>query len=110
MAKYEPLRRYLRQRRGAPIVLSFADIERIIGAMLPNAAREAAWWTNQPAAIRGFVQCQAWLEAGYHAQPTLGRETLVRFVPIRQGPQGAQDLVEDIASTWLGSSHQKPTP
>lgn len=49
--------------------LTVADIERIIGAILPKAARDPAWWSNAPAAGRGLVQCGAWLEAGFHAKP-----------------------------------------
>ena len=82
MGKYEPLRRFLRRRRGEEVELSFADIERIIGALLPKTANDPVWWTNQPQRGRGFVQCGAWLEAGFHARPA-GGET-VRFLPMRQ--------------------------
>ncbi len=82
MPKYDPLHHYLRRRRGTEIRLTFADIERIIAGLLPKAAGDDAWWTNTPARARGFVQCRAWLDAGYHAQPILGGEEAVRFVPI----------------------------
>lgn len=78
MAKYDPLRRYLRQRGGQDVTLSFIDIERIIGAMLPKAALDPGWWSNAPGGGRGFVQCDAWLGAGYVAIPVERTET-VRF-------------------------------
>lgn len=69
MAKYDPLRRFLRRRRQKNVRLSFDEIERIIGAFLPKAAHDPAWWSNAPPQGRGFVQCQAWLDAGYVAEP-----------------------------------------
>jgi hypothetical protein len=78
MAKYDPLRRYLR-RRGREVdelVLSFDEIERILGAMLPKAARQEDWWTNEPTHGRGFVQCRAWIEAGFEAHPSVATETV----------------------------------
>lgn len=68
MAKYDPLGRFLRRRRHEDVRLSFDEIERIIGAMLPHAADDPVWWANDPPRERGFIQCRAWLEAGYRAQ------------------------------------------
>lgn len=65
MAKYDPLRRFLRRRRGDVIDLTFAEIELIIGGVLPHAADKADWWRNEAKAGRGLVQCGAWLEAGF---------------------------------------------
>ncbi len=68
MAKYDPLRRYLRRRRGEGIVrLTFAEIERIIGGFLPHAGQQVDWWSHAPAERRGWVHGRAWLEAGFHA-------------------------------------------
>mgnify|MGYP003576633678 CR=1 FL=1 len=67
MAKYDPLHDYLRKRRRHAILgMGFADIERVIGAMLPNRAMLPQWWENRPSE-RGHVQCRAWREAGYDA-------------------------------------------
>lgn len=65
MGKYDPLRRYLRRRRDDLVELTFADIELIIGAILPHAANKPGWWANEAKTGRGLVQCSAWLEAGF---------------------------------------------
>jgi hypothetical protein len=36
MAKYDPFHAYLRRRRGGEVLLTFDEIERIIGALLPH--------------------------------------------------------------------------
>lgn len=65
MGKYDGLRRYLRRKREPEMELSFSDIERMTGAMLPKAAREPGWWTTAPSLA---VQRIAWWEAGYDAR------------------------------------------
>ena len=65
MAKYEPLRRFLRHRRGDVVTLTYAEIERIIGAILPNAANSSDWWGNEASQARSRIQCDAWLGAGF---------------------------------------------
>lgn len=67
MAKYDPLEKYLRRRAGAELELSFADIERIIGNMLPKSANRPRWWTNETDPETNHVQCRAWRNAGYDA-------------------------------------------
>lgn len=67
MAKYDPLERHLKRRGAAEIELSFADIERIVGGMLPNSASRPQWWANETNAESRHVQCRAWRNAGYDA-------------------------------------------
>jgi hypothetical protein len=67
VAKYDPLETYLRRRAGAELELSFADIERIVGAMLPNSASRPQWWANETDPASSHVQCRAWRNAGYDA-------------------------------------------
>ena len=67
MAKYDPLETYLTRRAGAAIELSFADIERIIGSMLPNSAARSQWWANEADPASRHVQSRAWQNAGYDA-------------------------------------------
>lgn len=76
MGKYDPLGRYLKRRQDDAIEFSFAELERVLGAFLPNGAQAKAWWSNDPQGP-GMVQCQAWLEAGFHA--TLLNGERVRF-------------------------------
>ncbi|WP_423753106.1 DUF7662 domain-containing protein [Brevundimonas diminuta] len=47
MSKYEPLQRFLRHRRhDDDLILTFFEIERIIGMPLPKAVCKAEWWSN----------------------------------------------------------------
>ncbi len=66
MAKYDPLRDYLRDRSANRIVLSFDQIEDIIGAALPPSARKyGEWWANEDPQRTMHVQAVAWQEAGW---------------------------------------------
>ena len=61
MAKYEKLTEWL---KNPTIVLTFAEIENIIGDRLPDAAlKHRAWWGNEKGAESR--QCKAWLDAGW---------------------------------------------
>jgi hypothetical protein len=78
VAKYDPLERYLTRRAGTEIELSFPDIERIIGTMLPNSASRPQWWANETDPASRHVQSRAWRNAGYDANLAAGRDR-VRF-------------------------------
>ena len=63
-SKYYPLFLILQQAAGAPVTLSFAQIEALLGTSLPGSARtRAGWWSNRS---KGAVQAAAWMDAGYH--------------------------------------------
>lgn len=88
MGKYTPLsvfrKRWRRQNRHSDTVeLSFAAMERIIGAMLPRGANIDGWWSNEPSARREYVQCQACLDAGFEACLIAGDER-VRLRKVRE--------------------------
>lgn len=80
MKKYDPLGGHLRRGKLAEVELSFDDIERLLGAMLPKSASHSEWWGNNPHPPPNHAQCQAWIDAGYTAQ-LLGRQR-VRFCRI----------------------------
>jgi hypothetical protein len=66
MSKYAPLEQFLRGQRTQQVPLTFAEIERIIGAALPSSARNhRAWWSNNPS---NSVITEAWLNAGYRTE------------------------------------------
>lgn len=86
MAKYDPLHRFLRRhRKSDEVVLTFAEIERIIGAILPKAVKDPAWWSNTPLQGRAGVQTRAWLEAGFQA--SLGKGEVVTFTRTTMQPR-----------------------
>jgi hypothetical protein len=67
--KYSPLSRYLLKRGHFTnrAVLSFAEIEGIIGDNLPlNVVRDPDWWANS----RGSAQGRAWIDVGWEIQGT----------------------------------------
>jgi len=66
MSKYAPLGDYLRSCGIIEVRMSFEDIERIIGARLPEKAQaQRAWWSNNAS---NNVMTRVWLEAGYETQ------------------------------------------
>lgn len=74
--KYRPLQEYLQALPAskASVSLTFAEIERIIGAKLPRSASEyAEWWANQDYGS----QAASWRGAGFIAEDiNLGRKTV----------------------------------
>lgn len=76
MAKYDPLCGHLRRQRQAELELSFVEIERILGAMLPKGAARPQWWAHgadQPPS----VQYGAWRGAGYEARLLPGKDRVL---------------------------------
>jgi hypothetical protein len=64
MAKYDPLREYLKRQTKTKIPLDFKEIEDILGSKLPPSARKhSAWWARGQAGQH--VQKRAWLDAGF---------------------------------------------
>jgi DNA-binding transcriptional regulator YiaG len=62
-SKYQPLLEYLEQSDRSEVVLTFADLETLIGTSLPESARcNRAWWSNRS---KGALQSAAWMGAGY---------------------------------------------
>lgn len=59
MSKYDPLSGHLRWQREAELELTFAEIERILSAMLPKSAARQQWWANTTAPHTSQVQCKA---------------------------------------------------
>jgi len=76
MSKYASLEKYLRDQPWDEVPMSFADIERVIGAKLPPAAqRHRAWWSNNPS---NNVMTKVWLNAGFEsAQVDMAARKLV---------------------------------
>ena len=62
MTKYAPLGDYLRKQRTSEVPMTFAQIERVIGAKLPASQYHRAWWSNNP---WNNVMTKVWLEAGF---------------------------------------------
>lgn len=58
--------------------MTFAEIERVLGAMLPKSADRPQWWANVADAKTTHVQRHAWGSAGFDAFLIAGSDR-VRF-------------------------------
>jgi hypothetical protein len=65
MGKYDALARHLRRRRQDSLDMTFDEIERVLGAMLPKRAARVQWWTDPANPVA--AQQEAWRAAGYEA-------------------------------------------
>jgi hypothetical protein len=78
MAKYDPLRDYIRKQKLDAFELTFAEMERRIGYMLPKSASRPQWWANTTDPETSHVQRKAWGDAGFDAFLIVGADR-VRF-------------------------------
>jgi hypothetical protein len=76
--QYHPLYVYLRDRYADRVVLSFADIEALLGFSLPEPARQARdWWAEPDRAARASAQSGAWTLASRSAKVDVGARHVV---------------------------------
>ena len=79
MSKYAPLSDFLAAQPAPLVKLSFAQIERVVGAPLPaSARRHCAWWANER--IGTHSHARAWLDAGYKTRHLDVNGATVEFV------------------------------
>jgi hypothetical protein len=64
---YDTLRDFLLRQKQTEFVLSFEQIEEIIGAALPRAAQRASWWDTLRSPDIQMPQREACLAAGFAA-------------------------------------------
>ncbi len=77
MAKYDPLIQRLVSEAGDELTLTFADVEQILGATLPPAARDyPAWWANS-ADDPTHSWARGWVAAGWLARVDLDTQRVV---------------------------------
>ena len=79
IVSYAALNAYLASRYADCLVLTFAQIEDLLGFALPAAARlRSEWWSGEDAGDEPAPQCSAWTRANRTATPNLFART-VRF-------------------------------
>lgn len=77
-AVYRALHTYLNGRYADTVVLTFSEIEDLLGFTLPEAARvRVEWWTDDTADGGESPQSHAWTHAGRTAKPNLFARTVV---------------------------------
>ena len=75
---YRALHAYLNGRYADVVVLTFSEIEDLLGFALPDAARvRAEWWTNDVTDGGESPQSHAWTQARRTAKPNLFARTVV---------------------------------
>jgi hypothetical protein len=77
MSKYDALGAYLRGQGADLVPMTFAEIERVVGAKLPKSQKHQAWWSNSTS---NNVMTQVWLDAGYRSEQVdvAGRKLVFR--------------------------------
>jgi hypothetical protein len=80
---YDRLRDYLINQKQQELVLSFEQIEEIIGDALPRAAQRASWWDSLRSPQEKMPQREACLAAGFVAT-RLPDGKSVRFSRMKQ--------------------------
>jgi hypothetical protein len=78
MRKYAALHTHLSRRNGRPEMLTFEDIESIIGRSLPQSAvKHRSFWANDNQ--DHHPHARAWMKAGYRVAYVDRDEKVVRF-------------------------------
>lgn len=67
MGKYDALSGHLRRQGADEFEMTFTEVERVIGAMLPKSAARPQWWANVTDPMTTHVQRFAWGTAGFDA-------------------------------------------
>jgi hypothetical protein len=79
-AEFKPLHVYLKGRYADNVVLTFTQIEDLLGHALPAPARsDEDWWANADASGEPSAQARSWVQADRTATPHLSART-VSFV------------------------------
>jgi hypothetical protein len=95
VSKYDRLGDYLRTQRTKEVPMTFAEIERVIGAKLPpNSPQYPAWWSNNPS---NNVMTRVWLKAGFRTEQVDVRSRKVVFRRVEQKPRETQPQRPDKA-------------
>ena len=77
-SEYKLLHRYLRDRYADSVVLTFAQIEDLLGFLLPAPARaDIEWWGSTEPVARRSVQTDCWTLAGRSASVNLIAQIVV---------------------------------
>jgi len=78
MRKYAALHSHLNKRNGRPEMLTFEDIEHIIGKPLPRSAhKHRSFWANDNQDHHSHAR--AWMRAGYRVAYVDREQKVIRF-------------------------------
>jgi hypothetical protein len=75
--EYQGLYRYLENRFANTVVLTFAQVESLLGFALPDLARlRPDWWASPEAGAVPSSQSRSWIEANRTATPNLRAQSV----------------------------------
>ncbi len=76
--EYLSLHKYLDGRFANTVVLTFGQIEDLLGFALPDLARlHQEWWANEDADSAPSAQSRSWTQASRTAKPNLLAQTVI---------------------------------
>ena len=67
MGDFDPLREHLSRQTVVELILSFEEIEDILGFALPRASQRASWWEKERNPENARPQRDAIRDGGYEA-------------------------------------------
>ena len=71
-SEYRPLHKYLDERFANTVVLTFSEIEDLLGIALPTPARlQPEWWANPDSDHTPSAQSHSWIQASRTAKANL---------------------------------------
>jgi len=79
---YAGLHRALLAHAGGELTITFDELERLLGAPLPDDAWRRVWWANTPR----VAHAQAWLAAGFRVHWVRRRGDTAAVTFARSGP------------------------
>jgi hypothetical protein len=75
--KYLLLHKYLNDRFANTVVLTFSEIEDLLGFTLPDPARlQQEWWTGDATTVRPSSQADSWILASRSAKANMQAQTV----------------------------------
>ena len=74
--EFRGLHEHLQRRFADTVVMTFAQVEDVLGAPLPPASAQREWWAAPPAGQPASPQSEAWRHAGRSAAPNLAARTV----------------------------------
>ncbi|MGC8832273.1 MAG: DUF7662 domain-containing protein [Thermoproteota archaeon] len=96
MSRYAQLADFFRRQKGESVVLSFGEVERLLGSPLPASARKLrTWWTND------MTHSQAkygWLHAGWMVDSVDFEAHVVRFRRLGEPPMASHGVGGEVGA------------
>jgi hypothetical protein len=92
VGQYKGLHKYLHERFANRLVLTFSEIEDLLGFSLPEeACRDLAWWRLSETTVVASAQSNAWALAGRTATVNLSARCVVFERTVSYGASPTRD-------------------